>query len=186
MPNFFFSISNKLYEKSLIWQQLYGSLWLGLNRPLRLTIDFRRKFVNMHHNETLLFSGRFLHIIDALWTISMLKFEAIGYLMHGENFHGLLILRHSWFTAGKTKQKQNGREMEKKDEESRISPTDFKIEGKVGLVIGNEWLIQCDRIPQVEKRVMENWFYYFLIWFSNIFKAFLTTSWQILRKSQTM
>ena len=46
--------------------------------------------------------------------------------------------------------------MEKKDEESRISPTDFKIEGKVGLVIGNEWLIQCDRIPQVEKRVMKN------------------------------
>ena len=57
---------------------------------------------------------------------------------------------------GKSKQKQNRREMEKKVEGSKIFPTDFKIEGKVGLVIGNEWLIQCDRIPQVEKRVMEN------------------------------
>ena len=78
--------------------------------------------------------------------------------------HGVLILSNSWYilrfffkyVAGKIKtitnrKKQGKKKMENVTEKNISKSNDEKP--KVGFIVGNEWLRQCDRIPKVQHRV---------------------------------
>ena len=77
--------------------------------------------------------------------------------------HGLLILSNSWYilrffeyVAGKiktiTNQKKQGKKKMENVTEKNISKSNDE-KPKVGFIVGNEWLRQCDRIPKVQHRV---------------------------------
>ena len=45
----------------------------------------------------------------------------------------------------------------KTPKQQKMDASEKNINPKIGLIVGNDWLKQCDRIPKVEQRV--NWIY---------------------------
>ena len=68
----------------------------------------------------------------------------------------IYILRFFEYVAGKiktiTNQKKQGKKKMENVTEKNISKSNDE-KPKVGFIVGNEWLRQCDRIPKVQHRV---------------------------------